>query len=184
MTLKVKVKCRHMQSLPRTIQDTSNCHIGGPSYNPSKVIECTSPFWANFGRFRPNWPWRSRSNVTTCNPIRELCKMHLTAKFGSPSYNLSKVIASTSPFSANFDRFRPKWPWRSTSNVTICNPIWDLSKMHLTAKFGSPSYSSKVIGSTSQFSANFGRFRPKWPWRSRSNVTICNPIRELPKIHL
>ena len=26
--------------------------FGGPSYNPSEVIECTSPFWANFGRFR------------------------------------------------------------------------------------------------------------------------------------
>ena len=158
---------------------------GGSRYNSSKVIACTSPFLANFGRLCPKWPWKSRSNVTICNLIRELSKMLRTANFGSPGYNPSKVIASTSPFSADFDHFWPKWPGRSRSNVTICNPIRELSKMHLTAKFGSPSYNpSKVIASTNPFSVDFESFWPKWPWRSRSNVTICNPVRELSKMHI
>ena len=128
---------------------------------PQKLLSVQACLRPNFDRYWPKWPWRSRSNVTICNPIRELSKMHLTAKFSDPSYNSSKGIVSTSPFSANFDRFRPKWPWRSRSNVTICNPVWEPFKMHLTAEFGSPSYNhSKVIESTSPFSDNFDRFGP------------------------
>ena len=143
------------------------------------------PVFYRFGTFSTKWPRRSRSNVTICNRIWELYKMHLTAKFGRPSCNPSKVIGCSSPFWADFDHFWPKWPWRSKSNDTICNPIQGPSKMHLTAKFSSPSYNPfKVIASTSPFSANFDRFWPKWPWRSRSNLTIYNPIRELSKMHL
>ena len=97
------------ENYPRFIQRSK---FGDPSYNPSKVIKCTSPFLANFDRFWPKWPWRSRSNVTLCNPIQELSKMHITAKFGSPSYKPSKVIGSTSPFSANFWPFSAQMTWK------------------------------------------------------------------------
>ena len=41
-----------------------------------------------------------------------------------------------------------------------------------------------VIVVTSPFLADLDRFSPKWPWRSRSIITIFNRILEGPKIHI
>ena len=114
--------------------------FGDPSFNPSKVIVQTIPFLADFDRFDPKWPWRSGSNPTIYNPIWDLLMINLMATYGDPSFNPLKVIVRTSPFLADFDSFDPKWPWRSGSNSAIYNPMRDLPKMHVMAKFGNASF--------------------------------------------
>ena len=119
------------------------------------------------------------------NPVRDLPIMQLMCNFCDPSFNPSKVILQKSLFLCHFEMFYPKWPWRSRSNPTIYNPIHDLPMIHLMAKFGDPTFNpSKVIVQTSPFLANFYTFDPKWPWRSRSNPIIYNPIQDLHMMHL
>ena len=111
MTLKDTVKCDNMQSLPRSIQDASN-YLATMF---QKLLSVQARFGPIFTLFCPNdlegqgqtSPYAIPS-VTICNPIQDLSKMHLTAKFGGPSFNPSKVIECTSPFWANFDHFWPK----------------------------------------------------------------------------
>ena len=81
------------------------CKFGDLRTKAWRVITRTSPFLADFDLFDPKWPWRSWSNSTIYNPLRDLPKMHQLVKFGYPSFNPSKVIARTNSFLCWFVQF-------------------------------------------------------------------------------
>ena len=66
-----------------------------PSFNLSKVIVRTSPFYTDMERFGPKWPWNSKSNHSIYNSHWEAPKIHLISNFVYPSSVLSKVIVRT-----------------------------------------------------------------------------------------
>ena len=110
------------------------------------------PVLADLDRFSPKWPRRSRSIDTIFNRVLKGPKIHIWCKFGDPSSKIWHIIAWTSLFLADFDRFDPKWPWRSRSISTIFN--WGVKdpKIHIWCKFGDPSSKPRrVIARTSPF---------------------------------
>ena len=110
--------------------------VGDPSSKSWRVIAPTSPFWADLDYFSPKWPWRSRSINTIFNRVLERPKIHIWYKFGDPSSKTWQVITRTSPFFADFDRFHPKWPWKSRSINTIFNTVLEGPKINIWCKFG------------------------------------------------
>ena len=81
--------------------------VGDPSFNPSKDIARTSPFFADFDLFTPN-DLDGQGQIppyTTPSEIYPRCTYWPNLV---TSFNPSKVIARASPFFADFDFFDPK----------------------------------------------------------------------------
>ena len=162
------------------------CKFGDPSSKAWWLIAPKSLFFTNLDHFSAQMTLKVKVNLHHFQEDSgESHDTHLVHIWWPYLKSKMRYYTKQSVFRFFRNVLAAKWPWRSRSINTIFNRLLEGSMIHILCKFGDHRFKSwRVTARTSPFLADLDRFSPKWPWRSRSNTTIYNTVRELLKIHL